>query len=120
MASSSEQMSVLGPAPKASDLLLDQKRKTRGLSMDAHTDKERDMERVQEGVEAFNRDLEGFLRAKKLHHVAAYEGGTLIAMAPTRRRLERKLAKLSDLKRSDLFVACISPPDEADDLVMSL
>jgi len=70
------------------------------------------MDRVQEGVEAFDHDREGLLRANKLRHIVAYEGGKQVALEPTHRKLEKALSKLKNLKYSDLFITCITPDDD--------
>ena len=99
--------------------------------MDAHTEKleglealqsvlpERNMRRVQEGVEAYKRDRENLLKEKKMNHVVAYSGPEQVAMARTHGKLQSMLLKIKDLKRSDLFITCVSPPDTDDDVMMS-
>jgi hypothetical protein len=130
MTTAMEQRVKVGETELA-DLSLDREHELGSLSMDAHTDlrpanqdvvapivQPRNMECVQEGVEAYNRERDS-LQAKHRYHSVAYVGGRRIAIAPTRRRLEKKLSEMKDLNRSNLFVTCVSPPDADDDLVMS-
>jgi hypothetical protein len=112
-----------GPTTPA--FLPEVKNGTRRLSMDAHAQKvksrytdaqrslpERNMERVQEGVEAFEQERAELLKARKLRHVVAYEGPKRVALAPNHKKLEKLLLKVKDLKYSDLFITCITPDDD--------
>jgi hypothetical protein len=98
---------------------------TRRLSMDAHAQKvktryasaqssfpERNMERVQEGVEAFEQERAELLKAHKIRHIVAYEGPKRVALAPNHKKLEKQLSKVSGLKYADIFITCITPDDD--------
>jgi hypothetical protein len=80
----------------------------------------RNPDRIQQGIEAYKRDLASWISKHKEFYVIAYDGSDFVAIAPTHRKLEKKLSRIKDLDRDNLFIACISSPEENEDRDMGL
>jgi hypothetical protein len=70
---------------------------------------------IQQGIEAYKRDLPQLLEANEYGHMVAYEADKQVALAPTDRKLKKILAGKNLVGRADLFITYIAPLDGEDD-----
>jgi len=79
---------------------------------------QRKPELIQQGVEAFKRDLPGLLAENRYRQHVAYRGNELVAIAATSRQLSKKLAKLGFTDMGEMFTMPVAPLeiDEDDDV----
>ncbi len=75
-------------------------------------------ELIQQGVEAYKRDLPQLLAENRYLEQVAYRGNELVAFGATDRQLRKRLAKKGFTDWGELFVTTIEPLeiDEGDDL----
>jgi len=75
-------------------------------------------ELIQQGVEAYKRDLPRLLAENRYLQQVAYRGNELVAVAATRRQLRKQLATKGFTDNGELFLTTIAPLeiDEEDDL----
>ena len=75
-------------------------------------------ELIQQGVEAYKRDLPRLLAENRYRQLVAYRGNELIAFGATDRQLRKRLAKQGFTDRGGLFITSIAPLqiDEEDGL----
>ena len=72
-------------------------------------------ELIQQGIEAYKRDLPRLLAEKRSGQLVAYRGNELVAFAGSYRRLEKRLAKKGLTDWGELFVISIAPLDIDED-----
>jgi hypothetical protein len=79
---------------------------------------QRKPELIQQGVEAYKRDLPRLLAENRYLQQVAYRGIEQVAIASTRRQLRKKLAKKGFTDWGELFVMTIAPLeiDEEDNI----
>jgi hypothetical protein len=79
---------------------------------------QRKPELIQQGIEAYKRDLPRLLAENRYLQQIAYRGNELVAIAATRHQLRKKLAKQGLTDWGELFTMTIAPLeiDEDDDL----
>lgn len=77
-------------------------------------------ELIQQGIEAYKRDLPRLLAENRYRQQVAYRGNELIAFAATTRQLWKKLEKLGFSDMGELFMTVVEPPEiDEDDEVRS-
>jgi hypothetical protein len=76
---------------------------------------QRKPELIEQGIEAYKRDLPRLLAERRRGQLVAYRGNELVAFAPTYRRLEKRLAKKGFTDWGELFVMSIAPLDIDED-----
>lgn len=64
---------------------------------------------IQEGVEAYKRDLPRLLAENRYRQLVAYRGDKLIAFAANHRQLKRRLTKAGYTDEGELFVTSVAP-----------
>jgi hypothetical protein len=75
-------------------------------------------ELIQQGIEAYQRDLPRLLAENRYRQKVAYRGNELVAFGATFRQLKKRLAKKGFTDRGELFVTSIAPLQiDEDDLV---
>jgi hypothetical protein len=76
-------------------------------------------ELIRQGIDAYKRDLPRLLAEKRYLHHVAYRGNEMVAIAPTSRKLWKKLEKLGLTDRGELFETVVAPPeiDEGDEIL---
>ena len=79
----------------------------------------RDMTKVQKGVAAFNAELPRLLADNKRHYIVAYQDGEQIAIAPNHRKLQRLLSRRKDIQKDGLFITCVAPGEDHEEIAMS-
>jgi hypothetical protein len=67
---------------------------------------------IEEGIEAYKRDLPRLLEERKQHQMVAYRGHEQVALAPTYRKLRRQLERKKLTDESELFMIHIAPLEE--------
>ncbi len=67
---------------------------------------------IQEGIDAYKRDLPRLLEERKLRHKVAYRGSERVAIAPTYGRLHRQLKKKGFSDERELFIISVSPLED--------
>ena len=74
-------------------------------------------ELIQQGIEAYKRDLPRLLAENRYRQLVAYRGNELVAFGTTDRQLRKRLAKKGLTDRGELFITSIAPLeiDEDDD-----
>jgi hypothetical protein len=72
-------------------------------------------ELIQQGIEAYKRDLPRLLAENRYRQKVAYRGNELIAFAATFRQLKKRLAKKGFTDWGELFMTSIWPLDIDDD-----
>jgi hypothetical protein len=74
-------------------------------------------ELIQQGIEAYKRDLPRLLAENRYRQKVAYRGNELVAFGATFRQLRKRLAKKGFTDWGELFMTSISPLeiDEDDD-----
>ena len=72
-------------------------------------------ELIQQGVEAYKRDLPRLLAENRYRQLVAYRGNELVAFGATYRQLEKRLAKKGFTDWGELFVMSIAPLDIDED-----
>jgi hypothetical protein len=74
-------------------------------------------ELIQQGIEAYQRDLPRLLAENRYRQKVAYRGKEVVAFGATFRQLEKRLAKKGFTDWGELFVTSIAPLeiDEDDD-----
>jgi len=74
-------------------------------------------ELIQQGVEAYKRDLPLLLAENRYRQKVAYRGNELVAFGATYRQLQKRLVKKGFTDRGELFITSIAPLqiDEDDD-----
>src|SRR5947199_5875321 len=66
-------------------------------------------ELIQQGIEAYKRDLPRLLAENRYRQKVAYRGNELVAFGATFRQLQKRLAKKGFTDRGELFMTCIAP-----------
>jgi len=69
---------------------------------------ERDPKRVEEGIEAYKRDLPQLLRDDKERYAVAYDGSSRVGIAETRERLLADLKRRGLANNKNLFIKIVS------------
>jgi hypothetical protein len=79
---------------------------------------QRKPELIEQGIEAYKRDLPRLLAEHRYRQLVAYRGNELIAFGATYPQLRKRLTKKGCTDRGELFVTCVAPLeiDEPDDL----
>jgi hypothetical protein len=72
-------------------------------------------ELIQQGIEAYKRDLPLLLAEKRYLNHVAYRGNEMVAIAPTNRKLWKKLEKLGLTDRGEIFETVVEPLDIDED-----
>ncbi len=70
---------------------------------------QRKPELIEEGIEAYKRDLPRLLEENRYRQLVAYRGSTPVAFAWTHRQLKKKLTKAGFADRGELFIISIAP-----------
>jgi hypothetical protein len=70
---------------------------------------QRKPELIQEGVEAYKRDLPRLLEENRYRQLVAYRGDTPVAFAATHRQLKKRLTKAGFTDEGELFIISIAP-----------
>jgi hypothetical protein len=73
-----------------------------------HVLSDRDPRRIEEGIEAYKRDLPQLLRDDKERHVVAYDGSTRVGIAETREQLLTELERKGLADEKSLFIKIVS------------
>jgi hypothetical protein len=76
---------------------------------------QRKPELIQQGIEAYKRDLPRLLAENRFGQLVAYRGNELVAFGGSYRRLEKRLAKKGLTDWGELFVISIAPLDIDED-----
>ena len=75
-------------------------------------------ELIEQGIEAYKRDLPRLLAENRYRQKVAYRGNELIAFGATFRQLKKRLAKKGFTDRGELFMTSIAPLQiDEDDVV---
>jgi hypothetical protein len=72
---------------------------------------QRNPELIEQGIEAYKRDLPRLLAENRYRQKVAYRGNELVAFGATLRQLKKRLAKKGFTNRGELFITCIAPLD---------
>ena len=72
-------------------------------------------ELIQQGIEAYKRDLPRLLAENRYRQKVAYRGNELVAFGATYRQLQKRLAKKGFTDRGELFITSIAPLDIDED-----
>ncbi len=81
---------------------------------------QRKPELIEQGIEAYKRDLPRLLAENRYRQKVAYRGNELVAFGATLRQLKKRLAKKGFTDRGELFITCIAPLEiDEDDVVES-
>ena len=72
-------------------------------------------ELIQQGIEAYKRDLPRLLAENRYRQEVAYRGNELVAFGATFRQLEKWLAKKGFTDRGELFMTSFAPLDIDED-----
>ena len=70
---------------------------------------QRKPELIQEGVEAYKRDLPRLLAENRYRQLVAYRGNEPVAFARSHRQLQKRLTKAGFTDRGELFITSIAP-----------
>jgi hypothetical protein len=76
---------------------------------------QRNLPLIQEGIEAYKRDLPRLLSENRYRQLVAYRGTEPIAFGRTRRQLRRRLEKKGFTNWGELFITSIAPLDVDED-----
>jgi hypothetical protein len=76
---------------------------------------QRKPELIQQGIEAYKRDLPRLLAEKRSGQLVAYRGSELVAFGATDRQLKKRLAKKGFTDRGELFIDVVAPLDIDED-----
>ncbi len=76
---------------------------------------QRKPELIQQGIEAYKRDLPRLLAENRYRQLVAYRGNDLVAFGVSDRQLRRRLAKKGFTDRGELFITSIAPLDVDED-----
>src|SRR5437868_15052319 len=71
---------------------------------------QRKPELIQQGIEAYKRDLPRLLAENRYRQKVAYRGNELVAFGATFRQLKKTLAKQGFTDRGELLMTRLSPP----------
>ncbi len=79
---------------------------------------QRKPELIQQGIDAYLRDLPRLLAENRYLQHVAYRGNEMVAIAPTDRKLWKKLEKLGLTDRGEIFETVVEPLDidEGDEI----
>ena len=72
---------------------------------------QRKPELIQQGIEAYKRDLPRLLAENRYRQLVAYRGNELVAFGATDRQLRKRLAKKGFTDWGELYVDCVAPLD---------
>ena len=72
-------------------------------------------ELIQQGIDAYKRDLPRLLAENRYLQHVAYRGNEMVAIAPTDRKLWKKLEKLGLTDMGEIFETVIAPPEIDDE-----
>ena len=72
-------------------------------------------ELIQQGIEAYKRDLPRLLAENRYRQLVAYRGNELVAFGATYRQLTKRLAKKGFTDRGELYITCIAPLEIDED-----
>jgi hypothetical protein len=76
---------------------------------------QRKPELIEQGIEAYKRDLPRLLAENRYRQKVAYRGNELVAFGATLRQLKKRLAKKGFTNRGELFITSIWPLDIDED-----
>jgi hypothetical protein len=76
---------------------------------------QRKPELIQQGIEAYQRDLPRLLAENRYLQQVAYRGNEMVAMAATRRKLWKKLEKLGLTDWGELYTTVVAPLEIDDE-----
>jgi hypothetical protein len=76
---------------------------------------QRNLPLIQEGIEAYKRDLPWLLSENRYRQLVAYRGTEPVAFGRTHRQLRRRLEKKGLTDRGELFITSIAPLDIDED-----
>ncbi len=76
---------------------------------------QRKPELIQQGLEAYLRDLPRLLAEKRSGQLVAYRGNELVVFGASYRQLRRRLAKKGLTDWGELYVNCIAPLEIDED-----
>ena len=70
---------------------------------------QRKPELIQQGIEAYKRDLPRLLAENRYRQQVAYRGNELVAFGATYRQLQKRLAKKGFTDWGELFITSVAP-----------
>jgi hypothetical protein len=76
---------------------------------------QRNPELIQQGIEAYERDLPRLLAENRYRQLVAYRGNELVAFGASFRQIKKRLAKKGFTNRGELFITSIAPLDIDED-----
>jgi hypothetical protein len=76
---------------------------------------QRNLPLIEEGVEAYKRDLPQLLSENRYRQLVAYRGSELVAFGSTHRQLRRRLEKKGFTNRGELFIISVAPLEIDED-----
>jgi hypothetical protein len=105
------------PTPVECDPKLDRLFKEREAKLDRML-AQRKPELIQQGIEAYQRDLPRLLAENRYLYHVAYRGNEMVAIAATDRKLWKKLEKLGLTDLGEIFETVVEPLDidEGDEI----
>ena len=76
---------------------------------------QRKPELIQQGIEAYKRDLPRLLAENRYRQLVAYRGNELVACGATYRQLQKRLAKKGFTNWGELFIESVAPLEIDED-----